>query len=184
MTHRNDSNVWHVSVICHHSLSCSARWCESEIFIQIWICTSRPMRCSYICVSCICDMTQSYVCRDSFQICAMTYSHVCHDSHILDTWHDFVYPHSNVCHDVFICAPQLTHQYAVTHSYVCRDSFQQRTYEDSDKVQVVDESKGSKEDEAAQLLNAEATWVEVDMVWKKQDFSKSSSTHAISTKSI
>jgi len=40
---------------------------------------------------------------------------------------------------------------------VCRDSFQQRTYEDSDKVQVVDESKGSKEDEAAQLLNAEAT---------------------------
>ena len=65
----------------------------------------------------MCDMTLSYVWRDSFvcvtwliRMCDVTHSYVCHDSFVCVTWLIRMcdMTHSYVCHDSFVCVPRGT----------------------------------------------------------------------------
>jgi len=85
----------------------------------------------------MCDMTHSYVWRDSFigvvwriHMCDMTHSYVRHDSFICETWliHMWDMTHSYLLHNPCTCVTWLVHLWDVTRSYVWCVSFMYVTW--------------------------------------------------------
>jgi len=132
------------SCVRHYLFICETWQRHDWDMIDFWYLSTsaqRP-RCVTWLIS-MCDMTHSYVWRDSFtretrnlhnwDVTYFTYlstsaqsgSAVRHDSFLCATWPipmcDMT--HSNVWHDLFLCVTWPNHMCDMTHSYVWRDSF-------------------------------------------------------------